>query len=492
MNRFITLLIFLFIAIELSAQNDTIYGMNFTQGNLQFASMQISSGTTSLYGNGPVTRDMFQGGVYDFDPINKRYFYARGISNSTQLITINAKTGSILHSPLLTCTTPSVMPITNIAYDWINDTLYGTHHAYENNQTTLRFAKVDINTGVVTIVNNAPISLRPFIAGNTDIDPINGRYFLIDGSSIKTIDIYSGQIISNFSIQFPLNTRGEYLVNIAYNWSDGLVYGIYKYPISSQNPNNSYLKLASIDPSSGKLNVLSQSPLSQDGFVAGDCDIDVIGGRYFYIRQKRLYLVDLASGSLISNQAIQNPNNAISPIINMAYDDLMLPQNNPAALNLADTIFKPAGDSIELDAFVTNNASYMWSNGSNSPKIKVQKPGTYSITIMVDDFEIYGQTTVINTLVSSQEEFQSSLSIYPNPSTGLIHVDFSNEFEGPIKLEIISMEGRTCISRWFDITIGADNLDIDLGDLPVGIYQLYLYAKNRSIHQKILITEDQR
>lgn len=486
MKTAITSLLLLITIQFTAAQNDTIYGMNFTTGNLQFASLQISTGNTTLYGNGPVTPDIFQSGVYDFDPVNKRYFYPRGFSNSVQLICIDANTGSILNSPGLSNPTPSVIPITNIAYNWINDTLYGTHHAFENGQTTLRFARADIQTGDVEIINNTPISTSPYIAGNTDIDPINGRYFLINGSRIITVDIRTGAVTSNANIQFPLGTGSEYLVNIAYNWSNGLIYGLYMYPSAPQGSTFSYLKLAVIEPTSGLMSVISQNPLSQDGFSAGDCDIDVIGNRYFYIRQGNLHLVDLTTGALLNIQSIQNPNNAIAPIINMAYDDLLLPQSSPAARILSDTIYKLPGETVEIDAYVNQTATYNWSNGSTTSSISTSQPGNYSVSIMANGVNIYGETVVINQGSVSLEEFESKLKIYPNPSNGIINLDLSDLDNDILDLNIVTLEGKTILSK--DVEgVNNENFRLDLSELPKGYYNLQLRSRLKTISRSILL-----
>lgn len=489
MKKILFLLMLLVICIcTTKAQNDTVYGMNFTTGNLQFASLQISSGNTTLYGSGPITADLFQSGVYDYDPFNKRYFYPRGGSNAPQLITVDATTGSILHSPFLTSNIPSISPFTNIAYDWVNAKLYGTHYAFENNLTKLRFATVDIQTGLVTIINNAPISTTGYVSGNCDIDPINGRFFMVYGSRIKTVDVNTGLVIENKAIQYPLGLSNEFVLNITYNWSDGLIYCLYMYPNSNPNNFSSYLKLASLDPTNGQLNVISQSPISTDGISSGDCDIDVIGNRYFYIRQGTLYLVDLTTGTLINTQAIQNPNEAVASIINMSYDDLSLPQTTPATLNLADTIYKLPGETIQIDAFVNQNADYNWSNGDNSPSIFTNQEGLFSVTVMVDDFEIFGQTYVANQITSSIEnQGFNKFKIFPNPNTGMVLISFNDLKSESMNIEIYSPDGKQ-VYNWFNsFNQGTNQIQLDLTELPSGCYLIKLSDSNFEKMQRLMI-----
>lgn len=447
-----------------NAQSDTIYGLNFTTGNLQFSSMQISTGDVTLYGSGPITPDLFQSGVYDFDPINKRYFYPRG-GQVPQLITVDAITGGIIHSPTASNATPSIVPLTNIAYNWINDTLYGTHHANESGQTVLRFAYADIATGQVTIMNTTPIATGPYIAGNSDIDPINHRYFIIDGARIRTVNTMNGQVIANELIDFPSITGSQFILNITYNWSDGLIYALYMYPNTSGN--GSLLKLATLDPTNGQLTILSANPLSPDGISSGNCDIDVVGQRYFYIRQNTLYLVDITTGALITTQSIQNPNGAIVPITNMAYDDMKLPQSIPAALNLQDTIYLAPGQTLNINGFTSNNAAYQWSTGETTPQIAVNTAGTYSVQIQDDGVDIYGETLVLEGSPLGINEYNTDISVYPNPTQGELTIE-SSAINGSATASVFSIKGDVVLQR----TVYASVNTLDVSELNPGVYYL--------------------
>lgn len=84
-------------------------------------------------------------------------------------------------------------------------------------------------------------------------------------------------------------------------------------------------------------------------------------------------------------------------------------------------------------------------------------------------------------IVRTQEElFENHLSIYPNPSTGLIYLDTEDDLQF-VEYEIFDISGRTV-----NIGILAGNR-IDLTNLGNGMYIVTLYGKDRIYKEKVTI-----
>jgi len=80
------------------------------------------------------------------------------------------------------------------------------------------------------------------------------------------------------------------------------------------------LRMAQADIQTGLVNVLNQSAISQDGFQAGVADLDPFSKSYFYIQGARLRTVDALTGIVESSVVLDNPQQAVQPITNIAYN----------------------------------------------------------------------------------------------------------------------------------------------------------------------------
>lgn len=82
------------------------------------------------------------------------------------------------------------------------------------------------------------------------------------------------------------------------------------------------LALTHTDVAPFSLNVLTDGPISSDGYPSGVADIDCFGERFFYVRgiPQRLVTADAVTGELISQVLVDNPLDADVRLSNIAYD----------------------------------------------------------------------------------------------------------------------------------------------------------------------------
>ncbi len=128
--------------------------------------------------------------------------------------------------------------------------------------------------------------------------------------------------------------------------------------------------------------------------------------------------------------------------------------------NIYDT-----GD-IEIIAFLQNNAS----------KEVYQSVSTYQVDVA---------TAVYDPL---NEDLSYAFSVYPNPASDYLHIDFREELESRAVLSIYNYAGNKVLSR--KLPAGLSELRIDDLHLPEGIYIVRLLRDGRSVaYKKLIITQ---
>lgn len=484
-----SLLIFLisFSLNNLVAQEDKVYGLNFIGSELRFAELDLVDGSVEILSDGPISPDLFQQGVADFNPIDKTYYYTRGSSAAQYLNQVNALSGELIAQILLDNPDGLVAPITNIAYNWLDDKIYGVSHEYNGIIEILNLVSLDPSTGIIETISNEPISFGPYTSGNSDIDPIHRKYHYVTTSTLYSVDLDTGESTS-LDINFPPSSNPQWLVNITYNWLDLQLYGLQF--LSIPDPDvfdedyfTSELRLSKIDLETGEVTVLSEEPISNDGFSMGDCDIDPTNNRYFYIRQNAIHIVDLSTGDPISIIPIENPNNAIAPIINMSFDDLaVIPPT--LTMDMEETVVIAPNESVEVDVWVGDDASYLWNDGVTTPIRSFDQPGTYSIEIARDDFNINASTNVeVSTNITSST-VNTSVKIEPTIASNSIHITVSNSTDNsPIKFKVVNNNGKVVLDN---ILVNKEK-DLDISMLKNGLYYFQSESKSNYFSGKFAV-----
>ncbi|PKP23005.1 MAG: hypothetical protein CVU05_01515 [Bacteroidetes bacterium HGW-Bacteroidetes-21] len=127
--------------------------------------------------------------------------------------------------------------------------------------------------------------------------------------------------------------------------------------------------------------------------------------------------------------------------------------------------------------------SYAWSSGENTqnPTIYPAVSGTYIVTITntalgcSDTASVYIE--VLGTSVS-ETEATSAIEIYPNPSTGMIHI--SNMAEEDYSIIVMDIYGKT-------ICQGDRLSEVDLSSNENGIYLIQVITGNQKTVKKIIL-----
>ena len=76
------------------------------------------------------------------------------------------------------------------------------------------------------------------------------------------------------------------------------------------------------------------------------------------------------------------------------------------------------------------------------------------------------------------------IRVYPNPTKGLLNIEFTNSFFAEGSLEMYDSHGRIIIHKQLEDNI---NQVIDLSQFSKGIYLLRIKSKIRSFNQKVVL-----
>lgn len=155
----------------------------------------------------------------------------------------------------------------------------------------------------------------------------------------------------------------------------------------------------------------------------------------------------------------------------------------PPSVNLGSDYVICDTSSTTLDAGV-GFVSYLWSDSSTAQQLTVSAAGDYWVTVF-DDFCSATDTISISVEVCNgleelfSEEF---LQIFPNPADLIIRVSTNfNYFDFSLV--------NACGSSMIDQNCLSSAVEIDLSDIPAGIYFLKVNNGNTVITKKIIVVK---
>lgn len=80
----------------------------------------------------------------------------------------------------------------------------------------------------------------------------------------------------------------------------------------------------------------------------------------------------------------------------------------------------------------------------------------------------------------------SHLDIYPNPTSGTLHFDFTSSVEGAGRYEISDLMGRKVFTRSFEIAYGENQRTLDLEPLPAASYVVSFFVEEQVVRRVVV------
>jgi hypothetical protein len=92
----------------------------------------------------------------------------------------------------------------------------------------------------------------------------------------------------------------------------------------------------------------------------------------------------------------------------------------------------------------------------------------------------------VTTGVNNQKSFEG-LSVFPNPTDGLMNIKFTMNESQSVSMEILSLNGEIMVSQDFGSIQGSIDKQVDLSSLSKGIYILRLISDSGTTNEKIVL-----
>ncbi|MCB0841032.1 MAG: T9SS type A sorting domain-containing protein, partial [Bacteroidetes bacterium] len=183
---------------------------------------------------------------------------------------------------------------------------------------------------------------------------------------------------------------------------------------------------------------------------------------------------------------------------------------NVAGLPNADFFISP-NDTVYAWDFDVNfinlstKGKYFWEfgdgdtltvNNSTSPSQNHIYPdtGTYCVTLIVTETEndcgadtLTRCFTLLKSVTRLENELIPGLSIYPNPASEFVSIQFSESLPGRWRYHLMDLAGRKLFSKELGTLFPNQKEDVVLGSLPPNVY--FLLVENEQMRQVFKIVK---
>jgi hypothetical protein len=154
------------------------------------------------------------------------------------------------------------------------------------------------------------------------------------------------------------------------------------------------------------------------------------------------------------------------------------------------------GSSTVLSLLNNNNiVSYLWSNGATTPTISVNQPGSYSVTVTLNDgstltssaFNVTTCNVIVNKIAEIKKEekvINYNVILYPNPTVSSFSINVVSDNNEMIEVSVYDIQGRNIENKTFN---KEDIHSITIGDtLPTGIYNVIVKQGENIKSQRLI------
>ncbi len=114
---------------------------------------------------------------------------------------------------------------------------------------------------------------------------------------------------------------------------------------------------------------------------------------------------------------------------------------------------------------------------------------TQRIYTLEEKFELVRSVDVYNNrfIGSSSAEYEVELGLYPNPTEGMVNVNYSAAADGMVNVRVFDVLGKVVADQTVAVNAGSNFIDMDLSSLKAGIYVVEVLEGGQSSTARLLM-----
>ncbi|MEZ4798317.1 MAG: FG-GAP-like repeat-containing protein [Flavobacteriales bacterium] len=99
------------------------------------------------------------------------------------------------------------------------------------------------------------------------------------------------------------------------------------------------------------------------------------------------------------------------------------------------------------------------------------------------------QVPVVVSVITAVEEVEGieNLNVYPNPTSSILNVQFSNTASGKVDVRLVDATGRVIIASNINNGVGKQNVQMNLEGVAAGVYQLEINVNGNTSVSKVIV-----
>lgn len=138
--------------------------------------------------------------------------------------------------------------------------------------------------------------------------------------------------------------------------------------------------------------------------------------------------------------------------------------------------------------------SYLWQDGSTGQTFSVTTVGTHNLSISVannDGCTNSDTIVIVATICTGSKEvaLSGNFSIFPNPASEEINIRFEDFEVGEYTLSLLDIASRLLLQKKISLASPHQQISIDAGTLPTGIYWLKAGANKGILVKKVVVAQ---
>ncbi len=166
----------------------------------------------------------------------------------------------------------------------------------------------------------------------------------------------------------------------------------------------------------------------------------------------------------------------IGPDVDFEYSVWAKIEGSPTAAMVGIDYFNAAGTEIGENILTITGTEYTQfklnkKTPANTAKVQFWTyKGSANGKMYLDDF-CFTSTTIKPVLLGFEPSI-SLFSVFPNPSHSTVTINLNTATNGPLDLNIADQQGRNVLKRQYENKLANEKIQLDIKDLPSGIYFL--------------------